>query len=259
MDARSQGHDWLLRIDDLDRPRIDPSAETNILHTLEMHHLYWDGPIGRQSKRERIYRDALATLRHQGVLFHCTCARKSLRNLPVYPGTCRNNIQPIKNSAVRVRVDTATLNFVDLLQGEQTELLALSVGDFIVKRRDDIVAYQLATALDDSEPEIARVVRGRDLLDNTARQLFLMQLLGRPQPEYAHLALLLNTDGKKLSKQTGARAIDGNRPRSNLYRCLELLGLRHPPDLDIPELLAWATNQWSLTRVPLKDRIIETR
>ena len=258
LDARSQGHDWLLRIDDLDRPRTDPSAEAHILRTLESHHLHWDGPVRRQSAREGAYRTALDRLRALGLLFHCTCSRRSLRHLPVYPGTCRNSARPVNDSAIRVRVGTAAPKFADLIQGEQTTPLALDVGDFIVRRRDGIIAYQLATALDDSEPEIVRVVRGRDLLDNTTRQLFLMQLLERPQPQYAHLPLLLNSAGKKLSKQTGARAIDAARPRANLRRCLELLGLRHPPDADVPGLLDWAVENWRLARVGVNDRIVES-
>ena len=259
LDARSQGHDWLIRIDDLDQPRIDPSAEADILRTLENHQLHWDGQIRRQSTRGRIYRDALGDLRTRGILFHCTCSRGSLRRSSVYPGTCRNRTRPVKDSAIRVSVGCAVPRFVDLIQGEQKTPLALSIGDFIVKRRDGIIAYQLATAMDDSEPEIARVVRGRDLFDNTPRQLFLMALLGRPQPQYAHLPLLLNTVGNKLSKQTGTRAVDAANARINIRRCLELFGLRNPPDANVPELLAWAVAKWSLAKVPRDDRVIETQ
>ena len=257
LDARSRNHDWLVRIDDLDEPRTDPRAESSILRTLEGHGLRWDRPVLRQSARLDAYRNALDELHRRGCLYYCTCSRRQLRHLPVYPGTCRNRTAPVQDAAVRVRVEDAAPRYSDLLRGEQATPLRTAVGDFIVKRRDGIVAYQLATAVDDSEPEIATVVRGRDLLDNTPRQIHLMTLLGRSQPGYAHLPLIIDRDGRKLSKQTGAGPVDASIPLANIRRCLGFLGLADPPDAELEDLLNWAVERWSLSRIPREDRVVE--
>ena len=257
LDARSRGHDWLVRIDDLDEPRIDPRAESSILRSLETHGLHWDRSVQRQSARLGAYQNALSRLHARGCLYYCTCSRRMLRQAPVYPGTCRNRTTPIPGAAVRVRVRDAVPRFADLLQGEQRIPLEPAVGDFIVRRRDGIVAYQLATALDDSEPDITTVVRGRDLLDNTARQLHLMTLLDRPHPHYAHLPLILDQAGKKLSKQTGAAPVNSATPLANIRACLGFLGMGEQPDIDLEELLDWAVARWKLTGIPRNDHVAE--
>ena len=257
LDARSRNHDWLIRIDDLDEPRTDPGAESSILRTLEGHGLRWDRSVLRQSARLDAYTTALYELHRRGCLYYCTCSRRQLRHLPIYPGTCRNRTAPVQDAAVRVRVEDAAPRFADLLLGEQETPLRTAVGDFIVRRRDGIVAYQLATAMDDSEPEIATVVRGRDLLDNTPRQQHLMTLLGRSQPNYAHIPLIIDRDGRKLSKQTGAGPVDPSIPLANIRRCLGFLGLADPPDAELEDLLNWAVERWSLSRVPREDRVVE--
>lgn len=258
LDARSRNHDWLVRIDDLDEPRTDPQAETSILGALEGHGLHWDGPVRRQSARLDAYRSALSELHRRGRLYYCTCSRRELRHAPVYPGTCRHRIALTEGAAVRVRVGDAAPRFRDLLRGEQATPLQFTVGDFIVKRRDGIFAYQVATAMDDSEPEIATVVRGRDLLDNTPRQLYLMTLLGRPRPRYAHLPVLVDRTGRKLSKQTGAAPVDSSLALRNIRVCLGLLGMADPPDADLEGLLNWAVDHWSLARVPDSDQILHS-
>ena len=256
LDARSRNHDWLVRLDDLDEPRTDPEAEAGILRTLERHGLCWDRCVQRQSERLEAYRSAIAELHGRGSLFYCTCSRRDLRREPVYPGTCRARTEPLSGAAVRVRVGNAAPRFEDLLQGERVTPLESTAGDFIVRRRDGIVAYQLATALDDSEPEIATVVRGRDLLDNTPRQIHLMTLLERSHPRYAHLPLILNRSGQKLSKQTGAPPVDDAVPLENIRLCLGFLGLDDPPDADLDGLLKWATARWNLSRIPRNDYVV---
>ena len=256
LDARSRNHDWLVRMDDLDGPRNDPEAETGILRTLERHGLCWDRSIQRQSARLEAYRGAISELHARGSLFYCTCTRRDLRGKPVYPGTCRTRTARLCDAAVRVRVGNAAPRFSDLLQGEQLTALKLTVGDFIVRRRDGIIAYQLATALDDSEPDIATVVRGRDLLDNTPRQIHLMTLLNRSHPRYAHLPLILDRAGKKLSKQTGALPIDCAVPLENIRICLGFLGLDDPPDAGLEGLLNWAVARWNLARIPRDDHVV---
>ena len=254
LDARAEGLAWRLRFDDLDEPRNQPGAEPRILCSLEAHGLHWDGPVERQSERLDLYRTALETLGRKAKTFHCTCSRRALAGAPIYPGHCRNQIAPVPNAAIRVRVDDAALDFTDLVQGRQRTRLDLTVGDFIIKRRDGPFAYQLATAVDDGDPNIVRVLRGQDLLANTPRQLHLMALLGLPAPTYAHIPVLLNSAGqKKWSKQTGAPAVNDQTPTTNLRTCLTLLGL-HPPDLDLEPLLKWAKTHWHLDRISKQNQ-----
>ena len=244
-------------MDDLDAPRNDPKAEAQILRALEAHGLHWDGPVVRQSQRVARYEAALARLAEQGRIFYCTCSRRALRGHARYPGTCRGRIQPLADAALRLRVDGATIEFADLLQGRQRVCLAQALGDFTVKRRDGVIAYHLATALDDGAGEIGRVVRGRDLLACTAPQLHLMRLLGLAAPRYAHLPLLLNPLGQKLSKQTQAPPVNAELREANLRLCLQLLGLSPAPDLQQAALLPWAIGKWRLAEVPRHDRTPE--
>ena len=253
LDAHAECLAWRLRFDDLDAPRNQPGAESRILRSLEVHGLQWDGPVERQSERLDLYQRALEALRRKAKTFHCTCSRKALAGSPIYPGHCRDQIAPIPNAAIRVRVDDTALEFTDLVQGHQRTRLDLTVGDFIIKRRDGPFAYQLATAVDDGDPSIVRVLRGQDLLANTPRQLHIMAMLGLPAPTYAHIPVLLNRAGQKWSKQTGAPAVNDHRPLANLRVCLTLLGLQ-PPDLDLEPLVEWAKFHWRLSRVSNRNQ-----
>ncbi len=247
LDARHRGDRWLVRIDDLDVPRNVPGAEDAILKSLEAHGLHWDGAVIRQSERLERYQAALARLTEAGHTFNCTCARKHLKGLGPYPGLCRNADHPSQDAAVRVRVNDSPVVFEDGVVGPVRERLTETVGDFIIRRRDGLIAYQLATAVDDGEPEITRVVRGRDLLDNTARQLYLIHLLAGHPPAYAHVPMLTNAAGQKLSKQTHAAPLNDATPTANLREILPLLGLTPPAALSTPgELLDWATPGFSL-------------
>jgi glutamyl-Q tRNA(Asp) synthetase len=247
LDARHRGEQWLLRIDDIDVPRNVPGAEDAILRSLEAHGLNWDGAIIRQSERCDRYEAALSQLTGAGHTFNCTCTRKKLQGLSRYPGTCRDAGQPADDAAVRVRVDDAPITFDDGVVGPISEVLTESVGDFIIRRRDGLIAYQLATAVDDGAPEITRVIRGGDLLDNTARQIYLMQLLDLSPPEYAHVPMLLNAAGQKLSKQTHASALDDRKAVANLLEILPMLGLSPPGTFSAPQaLLQWAATAFSL-------------
>ena len=258
LDAYAEGLEWRLRFDDLDEPRNQPGAESSILRSLEAHGLHWDGPVERQSERLDLYQAALKTLGRKAKTFHCTCSRKSLAGSPIYPGHCRERTAPIANAAIRVRVDETPLEFTDLVQGRQQTRLDQTIGDFVIKRRDGPFAYQLATAVDDGDAGIVRVLRGRDLLANTPRQLHLMALLDLPAPAYAHVPVLLNREGQKWSKRTGAPAINEQTPCANLRACLTLLGMG-PPDLDLGPLLEWAKAHWNLSRVGKQDRTFDPR
>ncbi len=258
LDARAHGLAWRLRLDDLDQPRNDPAALDSILRTLEAHGLHWDGAVQRQSEHLERYAAALATLHMTGSVFFCTCSRKQLRGHSIYPGRCRHRRKSIAEAAVRVRVDEAVCEFTDLAQGQQRFPLGETTGDFVVKRRDGPFAYQLATAVDDGDADIVRVLRGRDLLGNTPRQLFLMRLLGQKAPAYAHIPVLLNPAKEKWSKQTQAPAIDDRKPSANLRTSLALLGLS-PPELDLEGLIRWAVAHWGLRRIGHRDRVFAIR
>ena len=247
LDARHRGELWLVRIDDLDVPRNVPGAEDAILRSLEAHGLNWDGTLIRQSERIERYEAALAQLIRTGHTFNCTCARKKLKGLSRYPGTCRDAAHPADDAAVRVRVDDRPITFEDGVVGPISEVLTESVGDFIIRRRDGLIAYQLATAVDDGEPGITRVIRGGDLLDNTARQIYLIQLLALSPPEYAHVPMVLDAAGQKLSKQTHASALDDSNATGNLLEILPMLGLTAPETFSAPdELLQWAAAAFAL-------------
>lgn len=270
LDARSRSERWLLRIDDLDTPRVVPGAETQILRDLQAHGLHWDGPVDHQSAHLDAYEAALATLTRQGLLFYCECSRSQLANPGRYPGTCRHRVLSPTGSgntlesaasmtadpAIRIRTSRVPVTFNDLIAGPCSESLEDSCGDFVVKRRDGQIAYQLATAVDDGSSTITRVVRGRDLLDNTPRQIFLMDCLGLQVPEYAHVPTLLNTSGQKLSKQNLSPALASNQAGLNLIRTLGYLGMTPLPDsarLPVGEILDWAVTNWSLACVPRTD------
>ena len=248
LDARSCGGTWRLRIDDLDGPRVEAGAEAAILHTLEAHGLVWDRPIVYQRAHTERYRAALAKLRER--CFACACTRAQLRGHAIYPGTCRHLALPFAGNAVRLRVGgQAKVAFQDRIQGRCHQCLASAVGDFAVWRRDDMATYPLAVVVDDSAMNVTHVVRGADLLPDTPRQLHLARLLGLPQPTYAHVPVLAEASGVKLSKHNAATAIDNRAAPQNMATILGLLGLA-PPLADAPAQLAWARQRWRIETLP---------
>jgi len=266
LDARAAGGRWLVRMEDLDRPRCEPGADDTILRQLEAYGLPWDGTVLYQSRRDDAYAAALAALRSQGAVFACTCTRSQLAQAPrnaegeiVYPGTCR--LHPFPNLAPhawRVRTVDASPHFVDRVHGALRQDLADEVGDFVVKRADGLFAYQLAVVVDDAFQGVTHVVRGADLLWNTPRQIYLQGLLGLPTPAYAHVPLVTNAAGQKLSKQTLAPALPERGRRMVLAQALAALG--HPPPAELVgagpgELLGWAVGEWRIKNVPLHPTI----
>ena len=251
LDARAHDGDWHVRIDDLDSPRVVIGAENRIFTSLEKHGLTWDGPIERQSNHRDLYQAALENLSKQGLLFSCDCSRKKLAGRTKYPGTCRNSNRPSSaNSALRVRVPDQPYQFSDLIQGIYTENLTRTVGDFVVFRRDGIPSYQLAVVIDDDEQEVTHIVRGADLMDNTARQLCLREKLDLSLPCYAHVPVFTHSSGIKLSKHSDATAIDDRFPSQNLQTALQLLGQPVPAEKTVDELLSNACASWKHTMVP---------
>ena len=199
LDARANDGTWHLRIDDLDTPRVIAGAESAILRTLERHGLLWDGPIVRQRERSAAYTAALASPGLSERCFYCTCSRKSLAGQTTYPGTCRAIRADPGGAAIRIQAPRGEIAFEDLIQGRYAEQLAETTGDFVVYRRDAITAYQLAVVVDDDAIGVTRVVRGADLLDNTPRQLYLIERLELATPGYAHIPVITEASGAKLA------------------------------------------------------------
>jgi glutamyl-Q tRNA(Asp) synthetase len=266
LDARAAGGRWLVRMEDLDRPRCEPGAADTILHQLEAYGLHWDGAVIHQSQRDDAYAEALAALQAIGAAYSCACTRSQLAQAPrnhegeiIYPGTCRNGLAAGAIArAWRVRVPDAVLGFHDRIHGELTQNLARDVGDFIVRRADGLFAYQLAVVVDDAFQGITHIVRGADLLWNTPRQIHLQSLLGLSTPAYAHVPLVTNAAGQKLSKQTLAPSLPGTGRGAVLAQALAVLG--HPPPPGLNEaapaaLLAWAVTHWQIGNVPLRPAI----
>lgn len=262
LEARAHGGQWLLRMEDVDAPRTQPGAADTILRQLEACGFGWDGPVLWQSRRLEAYQEALDRLIRSGQAYPCACSRKEIADSALrapdgslrYPGSCRNGLPAGRAPrAWRCRSDSGRLEWSDAIQGPQQEDLAHSTGDFVLLRADGQFAYQLAVVVDDAWQGVTHVVRGADLLDSTGRQRHLQTLLGHAHPAYAHLPVLTNPEGEKLSKQTLARAVDMQLPVPALHAALVFLGQQAPAELrraSLTELWQWAHAHWRLASVP---------
>jgi glutamyl-Q tRNA(Asp) synthetase len=256
LDAKANAGKWLVRIEDLDPPRIQPGAEKAILDALEAYGLESDEPIIRQSERLEIYREYLNSLVANGLAYHCRCSRSELkaRNaLAEYDRFCLSH-PPAEGAQTGIRTLGGTSpSFIDKIQGLQA---AEAVSDFIVFRRDGLFAYQLAVVIDDELQSINSVVRGKDLLSETSKQLVLQRKLNFSQHKnYAHLPLILAKDGQKLSKQTFAQPVstDPDQIRESLINTFQNLALNPPKDLiynEIIEIYQWGVEHWDLAKLP---------
>ncbi len=261
LEARAQDGEWLVRMEDLDPPRVVPGAADEILRMLQACGMEWDGPVALQSDRNDAYHAALHRLRQAGRVYPCACSRREIADSavagpegPVYPGTCRGGGAGARTARAQ-RLDTsgATVEFDDALQGKVLCRLEREYGDFVLYRADGVYAYQLAVVVDDAEQGITDVVRGADLLGSTPRQIYVQQLLGLAQPRYVHLPVAVNERGEKLSKQAFAAPVDAARPLPALVAALSFLGQQPPRRLvrgTVAELWKWATENWDLGRVP---------
>jgi glutamyl-Q tRNA(Asp) synthetase len=251
--ARQARGEWLVRIEDIDPPREVPGAADSILRSLEALELEWDRPVLFQSSRLAAYRAAAERLLAEGRAFRCRCSRSEIRSGPEgpsarYPGTCRERALAAENTALRVRVEPGPVKVADGLQGALETDLGATSGDYVIVRRDGLPAYHLAAVLDDAEQGVTTVVRGVDLLDSTAAHVHLQRALGLPTPLYYHLPVVVNAQGQKLSKQTGAEAVDAREP-GIAGRVLGLLGLEVPRELatERPRTIwQWALARWSI-------------
>ncbi len=259
-DARAAGGEWLMRIEDVDTPRSRSRVGAQILATLEAFGFEWDGAVVHQSERTERYEAALECLVENGQVFACSCTRKQLATAAlgpagerVYPGTCRGAAAPTSGGcAWRLRVGEEPIGFRDRLQGWQQQCLERDIGDFVVRRADGVFAYQLAVVVDDAAQGITHVVRGADLLASTPRQIWLQRQLGLPTPSYLHHAVVINENGEKLSKQTGASALDSRHPLPALARAWEFLAQPPPPaaPTSVADFWQWARLAWTPTLLP---------
>ena len=254
LDARHNAGRWLLRIEDIDTPRVRKGADRKIINTLEILGLEWDGAIVYQGARLDRYEQALAILADTGLLYRCYCPRRVTKGKP-YPGTCRRRAGPeSRPHSLRVRTTDETISFPDAIRGRLAGRLAELTGDFILRRSDGLVAYNLAVVIDDAAQGVTRIVRGADLIDTTFNQLYLQSVLNLPAPEYAHHPLVLDEGGKKISKQHGATdVLAGAAPEQALLRALNFLG--QAPEAGLAragkrEILDWATCHWKIDTVP---------
>jgi glutamyl-Q tRNA(Asp) synthetase len=249
--AKVSGGQWLLRIEDIDPPREVPGSAARILADLQRFGMHSDRPVLYQSTRTVAYRHALQELLDRELAYWCGCSRSELPESGIYPGTCRNGLPSGKRRrAVRLKVGPQPVRFTDLVQGECTESLQQTVGDFVIWRADGLPAYQLAVVVDDAFQQITEVVRGTDLLASTARQIQLQRSLGLPAPCYAHHPVAVGEDGHKLSKRTSSDPVRSMSPARSLQAALRILGQPCPAGLGLDETWRWALDNWSLSRVP---------
>lgn len=243
LSVRSQGGSMVLRVEDLDARCKRGKWDEQLIADLQWLGLDWDEGPHYQSDRLDLYRDAVERLREQGLVYPCFCTRAELHaasaphasdGTPIYPGTCRKltadevraragDRPPALRIAVPAGDDPAgRIRFVDRTYGPHEETLARDCGDFLVQRSDGVFAYQLVVVVDDAEMGVTEVVRGRDLLGSSARQIYLQRLLGYGQPTYAHVPLLIAADGRRLSKRD--RDCDMHELKANFGTPEALLG-----------------------------------
>ena len=250
--AKTRNGQWLVRIEDIDPPREQPGADKIILGALEAYGFAWDSKVSYQGQFAERHEALVHSLLESGKAYPCSCSRRDLADVrrgplgAIYPGTCRNGCRS-NDVAIRLRTNDEPIEFTDRLQGPQCQRLESESGDFIIQRRDGLIAYHLAVVADDFEQGITEVVRGVDLLDSTPRHIHLQNVLGFTTPEYLHIPVIENADGQKLSKLTGAKGISIRDAEATLVSALAALKQRPPADLvrqNINEIWTWALANW---------------
>lgn len=271
LEARTQQGQWLVRMEDVDELRNVKGAADSILRSLEAYGFEWDESVIYQTQRKDAYEAALQQLKQQALVYPCNCSRKQLRAAAlkgklksgplgyIYPGTCRSqSFKPghTNDYAIRIKTPQREICIEDALQDSYCQHLGDELGDFVIRRRDGLFAYQLAVVVDDAWQNISHVVRGADLLDSTPRQVYLQQCLGYAPLHYAHLPIMRNPQGDKLSKQTGAEGIGHSADVSRLVDALRFLGQQPPADLHratLDDVWQWALANWQLQRARKAD------
>jgi glutamyl-Q tRNA(Asp) synthetase len=248
-----------VRVEDLDEPRSSKDAAELILAQLAAYGFRHDGAVLWQSARSSAYQAALDELISKRRAFPCSCSRKDLESAPlgaggerIYAGTCRNGLAPgRKPRAWRAAVGEEVIGFRDRLQGDYEQQLAREVGDFVIKRADEVFAYQLAVVVDDASQGVTHVVRGSDLLASTPRQIWLQKQLGLSTPVYLHHPIAIDARGEKLSKQTEAAPLP-NDPVPALVQAWTFLDQPLPasPPASIDAFWRWAHREWNTRVLP---------
>ena len=263
LQAKSQGGQWLLRIEDIDPPREIAGASDSIMRCLEAHHLFWDGEVVYQSHRSDLYNAKIQYLTEQGLTYHCQCSRAQLAKLKLGRScVCANQNLSFKNSAIRFKHHNMHQQFYDELLGPVDFHKIEIQSQFTIKRKDALFAYQLAVVVDDIQQGITEVARGADLLDATVFQLALYQAFDSPAPKFLHFPVVVSESGKKLSKQNHAYKLNINDARTNLINALEFLGLSLIKELkqgSAQNILNWAIREWDLSKIPAKTECIDNR
>lgn len=255
-DAKAHDGKWLLRIENVDTTRAVNHASEQIIDTLQHYGFVWDGEITYQDQRTALYEQYFYQLQQKSLIYPCSCTRKAIADNAVhsgiegliYPRTCYPDKAEVQNNlAWRMHVANQSINFEDRIAGTHTHAMSTDIGDFVIKRADGLFAYHLAVVADDAEQGVTHVVRGEDLLHSTSRQILLQQALNLPTPRYMHTALVTNTNGEKLSKQTFAPAISNIEVATTLFNALSFLNLDPPQKLlraSVNEVWQWAIKQW---------------
>jgi glutamyl-Q tRNA(Asp) synthetase len=253
LDARFHKGKWLVRIEDIDPPREQPGADQSIIQSLERLGFQWDESILYQSSRLEAYHDLLSELRHMEMLFPCTCSRKEIGK--VYKGKCNQRQFHSLNApyAIRLKLGSrSNIEFLDRFRGKVSLNLKHAVGEFVVRRKDGLIAYQLAVVADDEYQDVTHIVRGADLIDSTFRQIYIQKVLGYRTPSYGHVPMITDLSGNKLSKQSHAPELDLGSPQACLISAMRALG-QNPPNglihLSVVDLLAWGAENWKPDQV----------
>lgn len=250
---------WLVRMEDLDPPREMAGAADSILRSLEAHGLFWHSDVLYQSQRLDAYEAQLQQLQDQQQVYRCNCNRQRIQAAGgIYDNHCRDKNIDTPPYGIRLNLHASPaiaseIPFDDLIQGPQQQDIASQVGDFILKRKDGLFAYQLAVVMDDIEQNISHIIRGSDLLCSSARQIFLFERLKARSPIFGHCPVATHPDGQKLSKQNLAPALDNSLAANNLWLALSFLQLQPPNELrDAPvqEQLHWAINNAVFSDIP---------
>ena len=251
LQARSHDGQWLVRIEDIDPPREVPDSAEGILAELARFGMHSDLPVLYQSTRGADHQRALELLLERELAFPCGCSRTDLPRGRPYPGTCRAGLPAGRvPRSVRVRIANDPVTIQDQLAGSFREDLAATCGDFVIRRADGLIAYQLAVVVDDAWQGVTEVVRGADLLDSTPRQVYLQGLLGLPTPAYLHLPVVTGADGAKLSKRLRSDPLAGRSAPACLRQALHFLGQPAPPASNLEELWEWAIEHWNPHTIP---------
>lgn len=266
LDARAHKGKWLLRMEDLDKPREVAGAADDILRTLTAFSFQWDGEVAYQSQQLQRYQAILEDLQQQQLVYPCGCSRREIANIAkagsdglIYPGICRDGLQGKPARSWRLLVPETTISVEDKIQSTVQQHLSRDVGDFILRRADSIFAYQLAVVADDAWQGVTHIVRGADLLESTPRQILLQRYLDYPEPSYAHLPVATDHGGRKLSKQNRAEPVRIEDNGRVLCEVLTLLGLQPPTDLasaTLADIWSWAIQHWQINNVPRCRRLL---